>query len=102
MKYFKTICALLSVFSIVRLERLAWEAILFAFSWCGTPQMQRKAEALLYCLLVPVVGFCLVKCWKKKSFLDSILRVAVLSFLGALAIYWYFEECFSFRWLAWW
>jgi len=102
MKFFKFMCVFLSVFSIVRLERLAWGAIMDAFSWCGTPRMYRTSEAHLYCLLAAVLGFCLIKCWKKKSVLESIVRIAVISFLGALAIYWYFESFFNYRWLAWW
>lgn len=102
MKLLKTICVFLSVLGLVRLERLAWEAIQDAFSWCGTPQLRRGTEAILYYLLVPVVVFCLIKCWKKKSILDSIVRIAVAGFLGALMIYWYFESFFNYCWIAYW
>jgi hypothetical protein len=42
------------------------------------------------------------ECWKTKSVIDSIVRIAAAGFLGALVIYWYFEEWFDYRWVAGW
>ncbi|MDH4203476.1 MAG: hypothetical protein OEV87_11375 [Phycisphaerae bacterium] len=98
----KIIGLLLSVLGVVRLEWLAWEAISLSFIWCGTAQLQRKAEADLYFVMAAIVGVCLAKCWKKKSALDSIVRIAILSFLAAMAIYWFFESFFNYRWVAGW
>ena len=100
MKLYKIICVLLSVLGAVRLERLAWEAITLGFLTCGTAQLQRKSEADLYLILAAVVGFCLIKCWKAKSSLDSIFRITAASFLATLLIYWFFESLFNFRWIA--
>ena len=96
MKLFRIICLFLSVLGTVHLERLAWEAILDAFSICGTARIARKSEAFLYFLLIPVLVICLYKYRKSKSMLDRMVRIAALIFFGAFLIYWYFEDFFNF------
>lgn len=101
MDFFKTICVFLSVLGTVRMELLARDVLVFYFSWCGFPEICRRSEAHLYYLFIPVVCIGLLKCWKKKRTLDSVVRITVLCFLGAVLIYWFFEDCFDYRWLTW-
>ena len=99
MHFFKYPCSLISVVGIVHLELLAWKAILFHYSWCGTPRVQRITVAFFYFLLAPVVLVGLMKARKKCTTLDRIVRISGYSFLVALAIYWFFEYQFRGSWL---
>lgn len=91
MRAFKYLCSLLSLVGIIHFEWLAWQAIMFCFSWCGMPQLHRKIVADIYFLLAPFVCVCLAMAWKKTELPDRMVRILGFSFLGAMAIYCFFE-----------
>lgn len=98
----KIVCLFLSLIGIVRLEMLAYNAIVFLFIWCGVPHMKRQNEVLLYYLLAPVVLFCLLRVWKNPSLLDRVVRISCMSFLGAMLVYWFFEFSNWGCWITFW
>ena len=99
-KIFKYLCSAISIIGLIHLESLALEAILFHFSWCGTPQLLRTSVSIFYFILAPFVLLCLVISWRKKTRLDCFIRISCLSFLAALSIYWFFEFMSWGSWLA--